>query len=83
MRLACRLALRLGIDDPELWLESMPARVWAIWKAYFHAEPEQFGFTHADPRESPISIEEQIHNAMSFAGARVPTNETGVVWPPR
>ena len=39
LTLACRLCLRLGIDDPEQWLEDVPDRVWELWKAYYAVEP--------------------------------------------
>jgi hypothetical protein len=31
--------LRLGIDDPEQWLESCPRRVLNVWRAYYAIEP--------------------------------------------
>ena len=37
--LACRLCLRLGIDDPEQWLESVPKRVLALWMAFDAIDP--------------------------------------------
>ena len=37
--LACRLCLRFGEQDPEQWLEDVPDRVWAVWKAYYSVEP--------------------------------------------
>ena len=37
--LACRLCLRLGIDDPEQWLEDVPDRVYSLWDAYSQIEP--------------------------------------------
>lgn len=37
--LACRLCLRLGIDDPEQWLEDVPDRIYEIWLAYSQIEP--------------------------------------------
>ena len=37
--LAGRLALQLGIDDPEQWLELQPERVIAFWEAFDAIEP--------------------------------------------
>lgn len=37
--LACRLCLRLGIDDPEQWLEDVPDRIFSLWMAYSQIEP--------------------------------------------
>jgi len=39
MRLACRVCLALGIDDPEAWLDRAPQRVVAIWRAFYRLEP--------------------------------------------
>lgn len=39
LTLACRLCLRLGIDDPEQWLEDCPDRVFEVWDAYAQLEP--------------------------------------------
>ena len=39
LRLACRLCLQLGIDDPEQWLEETTPRKLAIWQAFYRVEP--------------------------------------------
>lgn len=39
LRLACRVCLELGIDDPELWLHTRPKRVVNTWAAYWRVEP--------------------------------------------
>ena len=39
MRLAGRLCLQLGIDDPEKWLASTEKRVVDFWLAYDRIEP--------------------------------------------
>ena len=33
------MGLRLGIDDPEQWLEECPDRVFDNWLAYYRLEP--------------------------------------------
>jgi len=33
------LSLRLGIEDPEQWLEQCPERVYENWLAYYRLEP--------------------------------------------
>jgi hypothetical protein len=33
------LSLRLGIEDPEQWLENCPERVYENWLAYYRLEP--------------------------------------------
>ena len=37
--MAGRLALQLGIDDPEQWLESQPDRVIDYWEAFDRRRP--------------------------------------------
>lgn len=39
MDLAGRLALEIGIDDPEQWLELAPERVIAFWAAFDRRHP--------------------------------------------
>jgi len=39
MRLACRVCLALGVDDPEAWLDRAPQRVVAVWRAFYRLEP--------------------------------------------
>lgn len=39
MRLACRVCLALGIDDPEAWLDTVSPRTLAIWSAFYRVEP--------------------------------------------
>ena len=36
---ACRLCLRLGIDDPIAWLDSVDDDVFDLWYAYWCVEP--------------------------------------------
>lgn len=33
------MCLKLGIDDPEQWLEDCPERVYEVWDAYSRLEP--------------------------------------------
>lgn len=33
------MCLKLGIDDPEQWLEDCPDRVFEVWEAYSRLEP--------------------------------------------
>lgn len=45
LRLAGRVCLALGIDDPERWLHEATPRKVAFWEAFFRVEPwgnEQF-----------------------------------------
>jgi len=37
--LACRLCLKLGISDPEQWLEDVDDELWSLWKSYYALEP--------------------------------------------
>lgn len=39
LTLACRLCLKLGIDDPLTWLETVDDEVFATWEAYYRLEP--------------------------------------------
>ena len=39
MRLAGRVCLALGIDDPEQWLHEASPRKVAFWDAFFRVEP--------------------------------------------
>lgn len=39
MRLACRVCLALGIDDPEAWLATVSQRTLAVWEAFYMLEP--------------------------------------------
>lgn len=39
LRLAGRLCLQLGIDDPVAWLESVPREVLRFWMAFDRVEP--------------------------------------------
>lgn len=31
--------MKLGIDDPIAWLDSIPNKTWAMWQAYWQIEP--------------------------------------------
>ena len=33
------MCLQLGIDDPEAWLETVPAKTLALWSAFYRVEP--------------------------------------------
>jgi len=39
LRLAGRVCLHLGIDDPEQWLHEASSRKVAFWEAFFRVEP--------------------------------------------
>ena len=39
LRMACRVCLRLGVSDPERWLDEQPKRVVYLWAAYYRLEP--------------------------------------------
>ena len=31
--------MKLGIDDPLAWLDTIPDKTWAMWQAYWQIEP--------------------------------------------
>lgn len=39
MRLACRVCLAVGVDDPIAWLENIEPQTLAIWRAFYRVEP--------------------------------------------
>ena len=39
LRLACRVCLAVGVDNPVAWLENIEPQTLAIWRAFYRVEP--------------------------------------------
>ncbi len=56
---AFRLCLKLGIDDPIAWFDSVPPSLVNAWMAYYTIEPWETGSNPEDEKERKMMKPEQ------------------------
>jgi len=79
LRLACRVCLQLGIDDPEAWLDTVPERVLALWAAFYRVEPWGNGYERTAAISSLLSA--NLAMAAASCGSEMTIQPTGDFMP--
>jgi len=79
LRLAGRVCLALGIDDPEQWLHEASSRKIAFWDAFFQVEP--YGNEWYRDAVQCTLLSNLIATVAATVGAKVKPSEVNTFMP--